>query len=210
MGAKLHGEDFAKSAKAIGFRHQRYTKLVTNIAKDIIEASLINSELNRRRDEAEKAKKAKEDRGENYIKLQYPNPSEARQITPKAALSNYNVFNISNPKHAQAEEILSNLWIKDCKDGSRPITWLELYMTYRLRGYHKPIDDPPSAARNKATLDKQLKGFKKLVRAVADKDFGGQGDAYLFKLAKARKDMLKGVGIFGMHASLSVNITVSD
>ena len=116
MGAKLHGEDFAKSAKAIGFRHQRYTKLVTNVAKHIIEASLINSELNRRRDEVEKAKKAKEDRGENYIELQYPNTSEARQITPKAALSNYNVFNISNPKHAQAEKFPSNLCIEDCKD----------------------------------------------------------------------------------------------
>jgi hypothetical protein len=79
-----------------------------------------------------------------------------------------------------------------------------------VRGYHKPIDDPPSAARNKATLDKQLKGFKRLVKAVADKDFGGQGDAYLFKPAKARKDMLRGVGILGMHTSLSFNITVTD
>ena len=97
--------------------------MVTNVAKHIIEASPINSEPDRRRDEAEKAKKAKEDRGENYIQL-YPNTSEARQITPKAALSNYNVFNISNPKHAQADKFVSNLWIKDCKDGSRPITWL--------------------------------------------------------------------------------------
>jgi hypothetical protein len=43
--------------------------LVTNIAKHIIEASLINSELNKRRDEVEKAKKEKEDRGENYVKI---------------------------------------------------------------------------------------------------------------------------------------------
>ena len=36
---------------------------------------------------------------------------------------------------------------------------------------------------------------KRMTKAVVDKDFCGQGDANLFKPAKQRYDMLKGVSI---------------
>ena len=206
----MHGKDYIKAAQAIDFRHNKYTKLVTSVVKHIVEASLINSELSKRREAAEKAKKQKEDHKEGYRMLSYPSQLSARQVTPKASLSNYQSFTNAKPKHKQVEKYLSNLWIKDIGQDTRPITWLELYMTYRLRGYHQPLSVDANAARTKPTLDKQLKEFKKMVKAVIDKDFGGQGEAKIFKPAKQQADLLRGVGILGKHACLSFNIVVTE
>ncbi len=95
-------------------------------------------------------------------------------------------------------------------EDNRPITWLELYMIYRIRGYHKPIANPENGAFARATLDKQLKQFKKDTRTVVDKTMCGCGDACLFKPQNGKNNALKGVAILGKHASLAFNVVTEN
>ena len=209
LGAALHGELFGKTIKAFGVRLFNYTGFVTKVAKHIIEAVLISSELNSRREAVEEAKKHKTDQAVSHIGLQYPCKQNARRVVPKVTIASY-------PKASddsgliQTQCFISNLLVEGDITHSRPITWLEIYIIFRLRGYHKPMENPSNGAVTRATLDKQLKQFKRNVRQVVDKTMGGQGDAYLFKPSKGRIDALKGVGILGKHASLSCNIVTDD
>jgi hypothetical protein len=139
------------------------------------------------------------------VGLQYPQLRNARYVNPKVTIASY-----PKSKHdvglTQSQCFLSNLWVEEASDTVRPITWLELYMVFRVRGYHKPLTNPNNGALTRATLDKQLRQFKKNIRSVIDKTMGGQGDAYLFKPRKGQVDALKGVGILGKHASISCNV----
>ena len=205
IGASLHGELFAKATKRFGERIHNYTALVTKVVKHIIEAVLINSELNNRRDAADSAKKHKTDQGVNHTGLHYPKLHNARCVTPKVTIASYPKIK-NDAGLVQSQCFLSNLWVEEASDHNRPITWLELYMIFRIRGYHKPLENPSNGALTRATLDKQLRQFKRNIRQVVDKTMGGQGDAHLFKPRKGQIDALKGVGILGKHASLSCNV----
>ena len=89
------------------------------------------------------------------------------------------------------------------------ITWLELYIVYRVKGHPKPIPDPSPKAQLKATAAKQIQAFKKAVRGNVARTLINSDDAQLFRPAKAQIDTLKGVGIQGKHATLSLNIAVT-
>ena len=63
IGASLQGELFAKAIKTFGERLYNYIGFVTKVAKHIIEAVLINSELNSRRDAVDNAKCTRQTKG---------------------------------------------------------------------------------------------------------------------------------------------------
>jgi len=80
-------------------------------------------------------------------------------------------------------------------------------MIFRVRGYHKPLENPSNGALARATLDKQLRQFKRNIRQVVDKTMGGQGDAHLLKPRKGQIDALKGVGILGKHVAYHATLS---
>ena len=100
--------------------------------------------------------------------------------------------------------------ISEVSEDNRPITWIELYIIYRIRGYHKSLAHPVSGAFTRATLDKQLRQFKKDIRTVVDRTMGGCGDAILFKPQKGKNNALISVAILGKHASLSFNVVTEN
>ena len=147
----------------------------------------------------------KTDQGVAHTGLQYPTKLNARYVIPKVTIASYPKLS-KDIGITQTQCLLSNLLVEGDVTHSRPITWLELYIIFRVRGYHKPMENQINGAITRATLDKQLKQFKRNIRQVVDKTMGGQGDAYLFKPSKGQCDALKGVGILGKHASLACNV----
>ena len=89
---------------------------------------------------------------------------------------------------------------------ARGTTWLELLPLYRLRGDRKPIADPASLGKSRATLDKQVAHFKRTVRAVVARALHDSEDAELAKPGKVTPEALASIGFAGRHATLSLNI----
>ena len=64
---------------------------------------------------------------------------------------------------------LKDLKAQQAKDQQGAITWIEMYIMYRLSGYAKPIADNPNKARSRATVSMQLNKFKACIRGVIGK-----------------------------------------
>ena len=96
-----------------------------------------------------------------------------------------------------------------CDEHVRPISWIELYVLYIVRGF-AVLDQPVYLAYDRPTPDKLLRAFKNLCRAVVARTLSERGDALLFKPATKTRDQLVGVGILGQNASLMCNVHVSD
>ena len=92
----------------------------------------------------------------------------------------------------------------------RPITWVELYILYRTRGYDKPIAKTDNIAKAGANVDKQLKRFKLLIRATTTRTLAGTDQLRHFRPAKNIKDNLVGIGISGNHQGPAFNVRVSE
>ena len=89
------------------------------------------------------------------------------------------------------------------------VTWLELYILYRIRGNPKPIH-VAKGPKPKATLAKHMTTFKRQIRGVAAKVFLDSDAMDLFKPHKARPGSLEGVGITGKHQGLSMCMYVNE
>ena len=105
---------------------------------------------------------------------------------------------------------LLKLQVCKAQPATRAITWIELYVLYRLRGHPKPIPDPSVVSRNRATADKQIKQFKNFLRGTSSRIlFKETADIYL-RPAKASKDVLLGLATNGKHAQLNCNVHISE
>ena len=100
--------------------------------------------------------------------------------------------------------------IKEADEGTRGITWVELYTIYRLIGYDKPHPDSKHASKAKTPPAKQINKFKKEIKAVAKIIMVGQSDINLFNQRKAKQGTLKGVGINGKLPTLGFNIALNE
>ena len=177
-------------------------KVVTHI----IEAYIIHKQLGGIEDDEGEH----QDKRILYKPLTYPVEDESRFLKTKAHLCHFSTFLNDDPNHSQLQGFLENIKIKEYDDERRPISWLELYVLYRLRGYKKPIDDPTNLALARATLDKQMNVFKKNVRAVSSRIYINDDQLKLFGPAKIKKEDLTGVGILGKHQGPSFNVFVTN
>ena len=108
------------------------------------------------------------------------------------------------------QAFLLNVQLCKAQPTTRAVTWIELYVLYRLRGHPKPIPDPSVVSRNRATADKQIKQFKNLLRGTASRILPKEtADTYLSP-AKANKDVLLGLATNGKHAQLICNVHISE
>jgi uncharacterized CHY-type Zn-finger protein len=107
-------------------------------------------------------------------------------------------------------DFVQNLQVAKSDTQLRGITWLELYILYRCRGYQKPIKDPENMAQARATADKQIRAFKKTVKSTASRTLQDSVDLKMFDPVKPEKDSLKGIGMLGKHAAISCNVYITE
>ena len=62
----------------------------------------------------------------------------------------------------------------------------------------------------RATLDKQLRAFKRIARGTVERTLADDGDARLFRPTQCKLNALEGVGILGRLPSISGSVCVSD
>ena len=98
-----------------------------------------------------------------YVESWYPEQTETSKFEAQTTLQNYTRFAKACKAGKEIEAFLHEIDVKHV-DHQRDITWIELYLIYRIRGYNKPLEDPP-ILQNRHTLDKQLGAFKELSEA---------------------------------------------
>ena len=145
-----------------------------------------------------------------YKPLTYINSTDGDDLPVTSTVAHFKGYVGKHAKACHAEHFLRNLKVKRCVEGPRPVTWLELYILYRLRGHPKPIDDPCRKAEARPTPAKQINSFKQSVRAVAHRTLSPEDYGFFFSSATIRKANLSEVAIAGKHASLLFNVAISQ
>ena len=209
IGATLHGDDLLKLSKIMHKRHNKYFNFMKNVSHHIIEAYMIHRrllELHSKQqptgDDANRAKIV-------YTPLKYVKEDGGSDLPILSTIAHFRGHVGKHAKACHAEHFLRNLKVQRCDDGPRPVTWLELYILYRLRGHPKPIDDPSNKAEARATPAKQINAFKQSVRAVAHRTFNPKEYSLFLGSARIKKPNLSEVAIAGKHACLPFNVAIS-
>jgi len=171
---------------------------------------MIHRELTRRHDDKSAAVLAKyESKKVSYKPLTYPALHLTRHIHNEASIHDYSTHVKNNNIAIHIQRFLANARIAEADHCGRGITWYELYILYRIRGYPKPLQDPDTKARSKATACKQIRNLTKQFRSTICRTLI-DSDSHLFKPYRLQKDGLLGVGILGNHAAVRCNIHVTD
>ena len=86
-------------------------------------------------------------RGARYIHLAYADLRDAIRFRPSATLENFAAFSARNPRATHVQDFIAGLEFTPVKDVCiEGITWIELYILYRVRGYDKVTPDPSRIA----------------------------------------------------------------
>ena len=129
------------------------------VSHHIVEGYLIHRALTEKY-EAKQAKIKKEtDQGINYIKLAYGDENKAGHFKHHSSIEQHPKYSNNNPQAVNVERFMANAKITEPRVGKGGITWTQLYILYRMRGYPKPLADPNSAAKARHNPDKQIKEF---------------------------------------------------
>jgi len=209
-GVKWYGDDLLKAASHIYERHSHYATFMLKVVKHVVEGYIIHRQLSDIKKAEETEAASSSEPGRYYQELSYAKYEHARPIEACSSIECYAAY-ANKPAVRKIEQFLSMLNVHphgDC-DG-RCITWLELYILYRIRGGIKPIPDSTRIAFGRATADKQIGAFKRLVRGLVSRVLDEQGDAKLFKPCKSKPNELAGVGVLGKVAALSFNAVVTQ
>jgi len=183
---------------------------MSKVAKHIVEAYIIHRKLIDSQTEEAIEAEQREGKAKPYVPLGYVPSTKGRPLTAVSSVQCYRKFgHLHGIQHI--ESFISGLQVEpDGDDNGRMITWLELYILYRLRGGVKPIPDDAHEAVSKATADKQLRAFKRKLRAVVERTLAHDGDAVLFKPTKGKPNNLKGCGILGKLPTVSFNVRIGE
>ena len=140
-----------------------------DISHHIIEAYHIHRLLTNKQEENELLLNKGVDKRKPYHKLQYADSTSANPIKNTSNIENYSKFKKKNPRCAQIQSFIANLDVTADGEHMRSITWLEMYIVYRIRGYHKPIADSPGKADPRATAFRQTGEFQRLVKSLTNR-----------------------------------------
>ena len=112
------------------------------------------------------------------------------------------------------ENFLRGLYICESSTETRCITWIELYILYRICGNDKPLAAQTNSIGDRAKqaipLDLQFKHFKNHVRIVSDCALSGGIDAQRFKPADVKDENLINVGLEGRQPAVGFNVSIND
>ena len=208
IGTALHGQDIMTAAKCLQKRHHDYQVFMCDVSHHIVESYLIHRELTKRIEAADANAAKHLDKRRAYNPLPYPSSNAARPLKATSCLKEYTAYRKKHDAATNIEHFLANLLVVR-KDEMRGITWLELYILFRCRGYPKPIPDPEQAAKQKPTPAKQINAFKKHMRGIVKRSLHDSMDANLFRPSPPTLDALIGAGITGKHATLCFNTAIT-
>ena len=210
IGTELYTKEVVELAEKYHNRYEKYVKFMQNVVIHIIEAYMLHRKLidyyeNCGLHSEQNAADSNKGGDAKYKQLWYPNKTETRKIVPKTTLENFQNFRKNYRNSEYLQSFLHGIQIQT-SGHERNISWFELYILYRIRGYPKPIPNP-NEPMIKPTLDKQLAKFKKDLRSVGVKLMLANN---FLKPSKPVKDDLVGVGIQGKSACLSFAVYVSQ
>ena len=211
LGTALHGEDFVKVAKRMSNRHHWYLQLMLKISKHTIEAYKIHRILTEYQEEIDgKVEKEQENKRVSYIPLIYPNESETRNVDNYATIYDYSNYTKCNNCAHNIEHFLANIQVKETGQSERGITWVELYVIYRLRGNPAPYTTNERKAANKKTAWQQIKEFTRQMRGNITRTLTSE-DQMLFKPhTKQDRCMLKQIAINGDLPAINCNVSLYE
>ena len=164
LGANVYGKDLHALATEYHYRHNKYYAVMKKTVTHIVEAYLINRELNERRDNAQKTQSAKGNAKQMYEPLQYPELQLTTTVDTLGTLKHYNKLGKIREQLSEVEKFISWLQVSRLGEVQRNITWLELYILYRIRGYNKPISDQKRPSLKKP---RSINKYEPLRRASA-------------------------------------------
>jgi ribonuclease HI len=205
----LHGKDVCDVASWLHDRAKRYTSFMKDVSHHIIEAYLIHRTLVQRIDEQATTIELDTNKGVPFVPLDYPSSMVPTHIEAQASVSNFKALCVNHPKATRIESYFSNLDVVKCGPGSRPITWIELYVLFCIRGY-EVIEPPASLADTRPNPDKLLRDFKNTSRAVLGRVLSQEDYASYFKPATRTKDILGGIAITGQLPAVAFNVVVGE
>ena len=206
QGAKLHSHARRESTKWLANKHVQYTTFMKKVVTHIVEAYIIHKQL----DEIDEMENVVTDKSVFYKPLIYVNEANANHFKTVAHVGHFKAHNENDNKSREVYGFLENLKIQKSDNQMRCITWIELYILYRLRGYKQPIDNPDSIAHAKATLDKQFSAFKTKVRGVVSRIYIESEQEKVFQPCFIKNENLIGIGITGKHQGPSFNVFIKE
>jgi len=184
IGTQLHGKDIIDIAGWYHTRYRSYLAFMRKVTRHIVEGYLIHRALLENSDHGSAPGDGVGQRGCKYQPLEYADPVQTSPLKPSFSLANYAAFKLANPYAMHVQGFLANLEVVRCvRGGRRPITWVELFVLYIVRGFEDPTPTPTHAAQVRPNPDKQIKCFKNLVRGIVARVFDGAGDADMFRPA---------------------------
>ena len=214
LGTAIFGKTAQSLADTYHTRHSLYSAFMGLVSRFLVEGYIIHRQLTDQWDKKQASLQQQQPNTFDYSKLTYAScRTECIHITPNAHVKQFRStpgLNHNQVATVDVHNFLCETPIATLKKGDRAITWLELYILYRIRGYHQPITNPPNKAKMRATADKQLKAFKNLVRLVYNKILEDTEFLSLLKPHNHTLNTLKGVGLEGKHASPSFNVYISE
>jgi hypothetical protein len=204
----LYGPEMLDIAKWFHNRAKAYVRFMKHVSRHIVEAYLIHRQLLDQID-GDKPSPGVVDRGRPYAPLEYPIIGSCRKLVHHASISNYVGLGKQYPRASRVEAFLKALDVSPVTGDQRPITWIELYALFVLRGYEL-FEVPEHIACAQPSADNRIRDFKNTCRAVVSRTLPENGDAILFSPAQRTRDCLHGVGILGQVPSLMFNVHVSE
>ena len=106
---------------------------------DINDVRLFRSGLSKPQIE-EMAKAELENRKVAYEPLCYPEHGSTKRIKNIASIHDFSKHCKNNNIAHNIEHFLANITIKECEGNERGITWIEMYIVYRIRGNPAPYE----------------------------------------------------------------------
>ena len=215
IGVKCHGEGMNYLASAYNKRHGLYTVFMTKVVKHIVEAHMIHRELIRIAEIKASNSNSIQLHTWAFQPMRYLTTFQrTRKIVFVASMMSF-------PKKCQLstcmvsiEKFLRDLYINANDVGFRPITWIELYILYRICGNDKPLQSKTATIGDRAKqvipLDLQFRHFKNHVRCICNCVLKGGEDFNIFQPAEVRNENLLNVGIEGKQPALGFNISINQ
>ncbi len=204
IAVTTHGEDVVRTACLLHGRHQRYIKFMKNVALHIVEAYLIHKEL------VDRYVPKKTNPNITYIPIVYPPCNDPVSVSLQGELKHYVNFSKKYSTATSVVNFLKGLTVQHTSCQHEAITWLELYILYRLKGFTKPIADNPSKARSRATVKMQLNHFKSCIRGVISRLGTDSNVCHLFNPIKVTAPRFMNMGIQGKHPAINMMVCIGD
>ena len=151
LGVECHGEGLVHLANLYNKRHGLYTDFMTLVVKHIVEAHMIHRELSRIHDI--KAANANEVLMHKWTfkPMVFVSPEQrTRKLHFTASIQSFPKLCQNSTCILKIEKFLKFIYICEQSAGVRCITWIELYILYRICGNDKPLSTTPHTIGDEA------------------------------------------------------------